>query len=145
VKDRETRLSSLFLGHGDNCLTKLRQNNSKKRRATKSDSKQRPSAAGVARKIPGGTIVAGSVRASAHQSQDLSRFLRQWSQILRGTHSSEVAGTPYAHKRVSRRSFVVVERLGYQLLGPSTNTFMSIWGTSYLTTMRFPKDLAPVP
>ena len=45
-----------------------------------------------------------------HQSQDLSRFLRHWSQILRETHSSEVAGTPYAHKRVSRRSFVVVER-----------------------------------
>jgi hypothetical protein len=31
---------------------------------------------------------------------------------------------------------------------PSTNTlkyFMSIWGTSYLTTMRFPKDVALVP
>ena len=27
----------------------------------------------------------------------------------------------------------------------STNTFVSIWGTRYLTTMRFPKDLAPVP
>ena len=31
--------------------------------------------------------------------------------ILRETHSIEVAGTPYAHKRVSRRPFVVVERL----------------------------------
>ena len=47
-----------------------------------------------------------------HQSQDLSRLLWQSSQILRETHSSEVPGTPYAHKCVSRLFFVVVERLG---------------------------------
>jgi hypothetical protein len=40
---------------------------------------------------------------------------------------------------------VVHGRSIYNKKGPSTNTFMSIWGTSYFTTMRFPKDLAPVP
>ena len=40
---------------------------------------------------------------------------------------------------VHRRSTITKGRLPR-----GTNTFMSIWGTCYLTTIRFPKDMALV-
>jgi hypothetical protein len=57
-----------------------------------------------------------AIRQENHQSHDLSRFLRHNIHILRKMHSSEVACTPYAHKCVSRRPFVVVERTTWPCL-----------------------------
>jgi hypothetical protein len=59
--------------------------------------------------------------------------------VMHRTHARECINTLKHVQVVHRRSTT------YNNKGPSTNTYMITWGTCYLTTMRFPKDMTLVP